>query len=38
MFVVRTLEPDRKGGQKQISKEYVSQSENILQDDPLIAK
>ncbi|CDW87023.1 UNKNOWN [Stylonychia lemnae] len=37
MFTVRTLEPDRKGG-KQISKEYLIQSNNLIQDDPTLAK
>jgi len=32
------LEPDRKGGAKQISKEYITSSANLIQDDPLIAK
>ena len=30
MFVVRTLEPDRQGGKKQISKEYLNYADNII--------
>eukprot|EP00347_Sterkiella_histriomuscorum_P013401 403364846 len=38
MFIVRTLEPDRRGGQKQISKEFLIESSNLIQDDPLLGK
>ena len=34
MFVIRSLEPDKSGGKKQISKEFLTYSNQIMQDDP----
>jgi hypothetical protein len=36
MFLVRSLEPDRKGG-KQISKEFLIESNTLTQNDPELA-